>query len=92
MKINNFRGELTDISAKKEALVVNACCFSLNVSIREWTRLDRTSELHFKLKQTIYRIVSCCKITSCIMHLFWDDLPGTSGFVFTHWTEPVKFF
>ena len=28
MKINNFRGDLTDISAKKEALIV-ICCLNV---------------------------------------------------------------
>ena len=37
MKINNFRGDLTDISAKKEALPVSTWFDSKNECFSVWT-------------------------------------------------------
>ena len=44
IKINNFRGDLTDVSAKKEALTTvraSACCFKCNLQMKQRHQLAK---------------------------------------------------
>ena len=76
MNINNFRGELTDISAKKEALVGNSTqkhslCGGFGLRGFVIARCVRTKirETYFQYLQTFAKQPSSCKLSYVLVQV-----------------------
>ena len=67
MKINNFRGHLTDISAKKEALVWTHLCDALNVACRYPNSRSHATAQTRRLSQKSGRSGRHLSVTLCTL-------------------------
>ena len=65
MKITNFRGELTDISAKKEALSVAIQCLPKQVDIVRGNLIDASATTE-SLALLIYQCISTISTSAVI--------------------------